>query len=184
MPICAKCGQPLKDGASFCSNCGAAVARCPRCGQLLKDGASFCSQCGAAAAEVPGASASAQPPEPNATWAAASPVMVRLTLSRPFFAKAAPFLAVSFTETILIDGVEIRTIEMGETLDFPVLPGQHTIQLVHSKRSFATLGMTFSHTSDPVEFVAQPGSLPVVVGEFDMLLEKYDLALQGYFPLA
>ncbi len=48
MPNCTKCGQPLKEGAEFCAQCGAAVKHCPKCGQPLKEGAVFCAQCGAA----------------------------------------------------------------------------------------------------------------------------------------
>ena len=60
MPFCIKCGQPLAEGAKFCSNCGTPVEddtprqqvfegelrKCPHCGAPLKSFEAVCSVCG------------------------------------------------------------------------------------------------------------------------------------------
>ncbi|MCY1331843.1 TOMM system kinase/cyclase fusion protein [compost metagenome] len=48
MAQCTKCGCDNPAGASFCQQCGSALARqCRRCGQALAPAARFCSACGA-----------------------------------------------------------------------------------------------------------------------------------------
>ena len=47
--FCKECGKPLKEGALFCSNCGAKVEKelkCRKCGNVLDEGDKFCSRCG------------------------------------------------------------------------------------------------------------------------------------------
>ncbi|MBC7249994.1 MAG: zinc ribbon domain-containing protein [Anaerolineae bacterium] len=45
---CPSCGQPVREGAKFCDNCGAPLQlNCPQCGQALRPGAKFCDNCGA-----------------------------------------------------------------------------------------------------------------------------------------
>ena len=55
---CAKCGKPLKAGATFCTKCGTPVKKakkqrrpektekCPKCGRKLRPTAKFCTGCG------------------------------------------------------------------------------------------------------------------------------------------
>jgi predicted nucleic acid-binding Zn ribbon protein len=44
---CPQCGSPLKQGAKFCSECGAALSLfCPSCGAPREVGDRFCSVCG------------------------------------------------------------------------------------------------------------------------------------------
>ena len=46
---CGSCGQENREGARFCSGCGAALGRsCARCGAELRAGARFCDACGQA----------------------------------------------------------------------------------------------------------------------------------------
>ena len=51
--ICANCGRPLREGASFCPECGAAVCPasnaifCSECGKAVPSGSSVCPECGA-----------------------------------------------------------------------------------------------------------------------------------------
>ncbi len=45
---CSQCGQPLRQGAKFCDNCGAPASNiCRSCGKALRAGAKFCDECGA-----------------------------------------------------------------------------------------------------------------------------------------
>ena len=67
MALCESCGKPIRDGARFCSGCGAVVAPgraagkaaadarqapnswpCPSCGSANDAGAGFCTRCGSA----------------------------------------------------------------------------------------------------------------------------------------
>lgn len=55
MAVCRKCGSELREGAKFCTKCGAAVAsesmlKCPVCGASVSEGAKFCNACGASLA--------------------------------------------------------------------------------------------------------------------------------------
>ncbi len=60
MTRCGACGHESNDGARFCAECGAALARrCVSCRSELTAGAKFCAECGAA---VAGAAASAPSP--------------------------------------------------------------------------------------------------------------------------
>lgn len=187
MADCSKCGQPLKDGSSFCAECGAAVKRCPKCGQLLRDDSMFCGQCGAAVNKGPDSGAL------NSQLASytypveaqrATTGKIRFTLPKPFFVKLGKFFPVVwFTNTILLDGYELRTVEMGEIIDLEVPIGQHTMQLVHAHRSITTLGITISRKSNLLELTISAEMLPAVSGVYDYLWQKFDLSLQGYFPL-
>jgi predicted amidophosphoribosyltransferase len=65
MANCGKCGAPLREGAKFCSKCGAKVEEalfCDRCGAKLKAGDAFCDQCGA---PVGGAAPATAKPAPG-----------------------------------------------------------------------------------------------------------------------
>jgi hypothetical protein len=93
------------------------------------------------------------------------------------------FLPIGFTNTILFDDYELRTMEMGQTIDLEVPVGQHVMQLVHAYRSIATLGQTISRNSNRLELTVAAETLPAVVGVYDYLGQKFDLSLQGYFPL-
>jgi membrane protease subunit (stomatin/prohibitin family) len=45
--VCPKCGTAAKDGAKFCSQCGAAVeSACPQCGRNVSSADRFCPSCG------------------------------------------------------------------------------------------------------------------------------------------
>jgi hypothetical protein len=51
---CPKCGAELKDGTSFCAECGSKIERhCISCGQVLKADDMFCPACGARQDEEP-----------------------------------------------------------------------------------------------------------------------------------
>jgi hypothetical protein len=93
------------------------------------------------------------------------------------------FLPIWFTNTILFDDYELRTMEMGQTIDLEVPVGQHVMQLVHAYRSIATLGLTISRNSNRLELTVAAETLPAVVGVYDYLWQKFDLSLQGYLPL-
>jgi hypothetical protein len=149
----------------------------------------FCGQCGAGvngAFPDPGTTVSplAFYANPIAAQGATTLGRVRFILPKPFFAKLGDFLPlVWFTNTILLDGYELRTIEMGETVDFEAPIGQRVIQLVHAYRSITTLGITISRKSDPMELTIAVETLPVVEGAYNYLWQKFNLSLQGYFSL-
>jgi hypothetical protein len=175
MSDCSKCGQPLKEGAEFCAQCGAPVRHCPRCGAVLKEGAAYCGQCGAAVNEVALAyGAGVSPTAPISYVAAAQgPVAlanVRLTLGEIgfFFGQIAM--------TILVDGNPVGTIQMNETVDFVVPVGRHTIELVQVYRSAATLNHPITRKSD-LELNVQTGTQTVLTGSYSTLFGKFNLGL-------
>jgi len=62
------CGGENRDGARFCSGCGAELGvACPSCGAKLAAGAAFCDNCGASvtAAATPGATKPTPTPAPS-----------------------------------------------------------------------------------------------------------------------
>jgi uncharacterized OB-fold protein len=189
MPNCTKCGQPLKEGAKFCEECGAPVNYCAKCGALLKEGTAFCGACGAAANEFASYSGASVSPsvsqaDPIAAQAAMALAYVRFTLPKPFFARIVDFLPVVwFTNTIFIDGYVLRTIQMGETVDLEVPIGQHVMLFEHAYRSLTTLGITISRKSNPLELTVAAESMPMVIGVYNYLWQKFYLNLQGYMPL-
>jgi hypothetical protein len=177
MADCAKCGQPIKDGASFCAQCGATVKHCPQCGQLLIDGARFCGACGAVVSEPsPDPQAPAYPPAPpvaaNPVQAAGPPSWVNFTVVdySGFFGQV--------TNTIVVDGNDVRTVQIGETVVFQVPPGSHAIQLVQVFRSVATLKMGITRKSNLLEFTVAPGTQAVVAAEYGFILGKFSLSLR------
>jgi hypothetical protein len=148
----------------------------------------FCGQCGADLSGVPldsGAAVSATAPRAETVAAQGGPTVakVRFTVFKPFFAKMGDYLPIWITNTILVDGYELRTMELGETIYLEVPVGQHTIQLVHAYRSIATLGLTISRNSNRLEVIVAADTLPTVVGAYNYLWQTFDLSLQGYFPL-
>ncbi|OGO04287.1 MAG: hypothetical protein A2Y73_04115 [Chloroflexi bacterium RBG_13_56_8] len=45
---CPSCGEPVREGAKFCDNCGASLTlACANCGAALRLDAKFCDNCGA-----------------------------------------------------------------------------------------------------------------------------------------
>lgn len=66
MPTCNNCGQEIKEGKNFCSNCGAPVPtakKCPNCGTECKPGVKFCPECGTKLQAEPVPTAGDQPIE-------------------------------------------------------------------------------------------------------------------------
>jgi hypothetical protein len=88
-----------------------------------------------------------------------------------------------FTNTIFIDGYVLRTIQMGETVDLEVPIGQHVMLFEHAYRSLTTLGITISRKSNPLELTVAAESMPMVIGVYNYLWQKFYLNLQGYMPL-
>ncbi|HEY1804642.1 MAG TPA: zinc ribbon domain-containing protein [Terracidiphilus sp.] len=176
MPDCAKCGQPLKEGASFCAQCGAAVRYCPKCGQQLKEGASFCAQCGAAVAE---SSLNPQTPaSPPAPYAGANPAQAATTAWVNFTVVDYSGFFGQVTNTIVVDGNEVRTVQIGETVVFQVPPGAHEIQLVQVYHSAATLNIPITRKSNLLQFTVAPGTQAVVAAEYGYILGKFSLSLK------
>ena len=177
MPNCPKCGQPLKEGASFCAQCGAAVRYCPSCGQMLKDDARFCGGCGAAVGEsLPG------PLTP--TYAPAQGAAV-LPTQAPGTNACVNFTVVDYggffgevTNTIVVDGNNVGTVQIGGTVVFEVPAGKHVIQLVQVFRSAATLKMGITRKSNLLEFTVTAGAQAVVAAEYGYLLGKFSLSLK------
>jgi serine/threonine protein kinase/class 3 adenylate cyclase len=63
--LCAACGRDNREGARFCSGCGAELAAtCPSCNARLTAGAAFCDNCGA---RLTAAGAAQATPEPSPT---------------------------------------------------------------------------------------------------------------------
>ena len=175
MSNCTKCGQPLKEGANFCAECGAPVRRCSRCGELVKEGAAYCGQCGAAVNQVApddgaGVSPSASISYPVAAQAPATLGYVRITLGE------IGFFFGQITITILIDGNAVRTIQMNETVDLVVPVGRHTLELVQVYHSVATLNMPITRRSD-LELNVVAGTLTVVTGTYSTFFGKFSMSL-------
>ena len=177
MADCMKCGQPLKDGSSFCAQCGAAVRYCPQCGKLLKDGAHFCAECGAA---VDQSSPDPQTPAyPSAPGASGNPI------ETPATAAWVNFTVVDYggffgqiTNTIVVDGNDVRTIQIGETVVFAIPAGSHVVQLVQVYHSAATLNIPITRKSNELAFTVAAGAQAVVVAEYGYILGKFSLSLK------
>jgi hypothetical protein len=176
MAECTKCGQPLKEGSKFCAQCGAAVKSCPKCGQVLKDGDRFCGACGAAVNESssdPQTAAYTDAPGaaiPNQAAAATAWVNFTVVDYGGFFGQV--------TNTIVVDGYNVRTVQIGETVVFEVPAGKHVIQLVQVFRSAATLKMGITRKSNQLEFTFSAGTQAVVVAEYGYILGKFSLSLK------
>jgi len=173
MSNCTKCGQPLKEGAKFCAQCGAPVTHCPRCGEVVQEGVAYCGNCGAAVNPVApdngaGASPSAPISYPVADQAPATLGYVRLTLGE------IGFFFGQITITILIDGNAVRSIQMNETVDLVVPPGRHTLELVQVYHSAATLNMPITRKSD-IELNVVAGALTVATGTYSTFFGKFSL---------
>jgi hypothetical protein len=177
MPNCTNCGQPLKDGSSFCAQCGAPVKYCPKCGRILKDGANFCAECGAPVNQSP--SAPATPVDQSAPGAGANPADTPATTAWVNFTVVdyGGFFG-QVTNTIVVDGNNVRTIQIGETVVFPIPAGSHVIQLVQVFHSAATLNMGITRKSKPLGFTVLPGAQAVVVAEYGYILGKFSLSLK------
>jgi len=177
MANCTKCGQPLKDGSSFCAQCGAAVKYCGRCGKMLKDGAQFCGECGAAVNQT-----SAEPAIPAYTSA---PVAVANPIETPAATGWVNFTVVDYggffgqiTNTIVVDGQDVRTVQIGETVVFAIPAGSHAIQLVQVYHSAATLNIPITRKSNELGFSVSAGGQAVVVAEYGYILGKFSLSLK------
>ncbi len=175
MQNCTKCGQPLKEGASFCAECGAPVRRCPGCGELVQEGAAFCGQCGATVNQVApdnGAGVSPSAPVSYPAAAQASPTLgyVRITLGE------IGFFFGQMTSTILIDGNAVRTIQMNETVDLVVPAGRHALELVQVYHSAATLNRSITRKSD-LELNVVAGALTQVTGTYSTFFGKFNMEL-------
>ncbi len=177
MPDCTKCGQPLKDGATFCGQCGAAVLRCPKCGQLLPDGSMFCGACGAAVNQTS--------PDPQTPAYQAAPGAGGNPIQAPATTAWVNFTVVDYggffgqiTNTIVVDGYDVRTIQIGETVVFAIPAGSHVIQLVQVYHSAATLNIAITRKSNQLEFTVSAGAQAVVAAEYGYLLGKFSLSLK------
>jgi Double zinc ribbon len=181
MTDCTKCGVQLKDGARFCAQCGAAVSYCPKCGQRLKDGARFCAGCGAPVSES--SSQADVPAYPPAPYLGANPKQYPIqaptaTAWVNFTVVEAGGLFGQITNTIVVDGHEVRTVQVGETIVFEILAGKRDIQLVQVYRSVGTLNMALTRKSNLLELTVQPGAQVVVVAEYGRILGKFSLSLR------
>jgi hypothetical protein len=181
MADCTKCGAQLKDGARFCAQCGAAVNYCPKCGQTLKDGARFCAGCGAPVSES--SSQADVPAYPSPPYPGSNPNQI--PIQAPTATAWVNFAVVDsgglfgqITNTIVVDGNEVRTVQVGETIVFEILAGKRTIQLVQVFRSAATLNMGITRKSNLLELSVQPGAQAVVVAEYGRILGKFSLSLR------
>ena len=175
MADCTKCGQPLKEGSSFCAQCGAAVKYCGKCGQMLKDGAHFCAECGAAVSQSP-----AETPTPAYECApGGTPIQSPATTGWVNFTVVdyGGFFG-QITNTIVVDGNEIRTIKIGETVDFAIPAGSHVIQLVQVYHSAATLNIPITRKSNELGFAVSAGTQAIVVAEYGYILGKFSLSLK------
>lgn len=141
---------------------------------MLKNDARFCGDCGAA---VGGSS-----PEPLAS--AYPPVQaVAIPAQTPTTTAWVNFTVVDYggffgqvTNTIVVDGNEIRTIRIGETVVFEVAAGRHVIQLVQVFSSAATLKMGITRKSNLLEFSVAPGTQAVVAAEYGYIKGKFSLS--------
>ncbi len=68
--FCTQCGKELREGALFCSNCGAPLAKepvgkvCPACGASAEEDMIFCDRCGSRLIRKTGEPAAPVPPLP------------------------------------------------------------------------------------------------------------------------
>jgi len=186
MADCTKCGVQLKDGARFCAQCGAAVNYCPKCGQTLKDGARFCAGCGAPVSES--SSPADGPAYSPAPYPGSNPLQNSIQnpiQQAPTATAWVNFTVVDYrglfgqiTNTIVIDGYEVRTVQVGETIVFEIPAGKHEIQLVQVYRSLGTLNMPITRKSNELELTVQPGAQAVEVAEYGRILGKFSLSLR------
>ena len=181
MADCTKCGVQLKDGARFCARCGAAVNYCPKCGQTLKDGAHFCAGCGAPVGES--SSQTDVPAYPPATYPGGNPIQNPIQVPTAtawvnFTVVEALGLFGQITNTIVVDGYEVRTVQVGETIVFEIPAGRHVIQLVQVYRSIGTLNMALTRKSNLLQLTVQPGTQAIVVAEYGRILGKFSLSLR------
>jgi Double zinc ribbon len=177
MADCTKCGVQLKDGSRFCAQCGAPVEYCPKCGQTLKDGAQFCGGCGAPVGE--------SSPHPDVPANSPAPAPGGNPIQAPATTAWVNFTVVDYgglfgqiTNTIVVDGHDVRPVQVGETIVFEILAGKHVIQLVQVYRSAATLNMAITRKSNLLELTVQAGAQAVVVAEYGRILGKFNLSLR------
>lgn len=177
MADCTKCGRPLKDGSIFCAQCGAAVKYCPKCGQILQDGARFCGVCGA---DVNQSSADPLiPAYPSVPGADLTPIQTPATTAWVNFTVVdyGGFFG-QITNTIVVDGLDVRTVQIGETVVFQIPAGKHVIQLVQVYHSAATLNIPITRKSNALEFAVTAGAQAVVAAEYGYILGKFSLSLK------
>ena len=99
------------------------------------------------------------------------------TLPTVKFTLAQTKLFGQMTNTILVDGRALRTIQMGETIVFEVPAGKHEIQLELVARSIATLFIPVTRKSNVLELTAEAETQAAVVGEYDRVWGKFKLRL-------
>lgn len=150
---------------------------CGKCGQMFKDGARFCAGCGAAVDQTsPGPQTPAYPP---------APVAGQNPIETPAATAWVNFTVVDYgglfgqiTNTIVVDGQQVRTIQIGETVVFAIAAGSHAIQLVQVYHSAATLNIPITRKSNELGFTVSAGAQAVVVAEYGFILGKFSLSLK------
>lgn len=149
---------------------------------MLKDGAMFCAECGAAVNQVrPDSGVSASPSAPRtgagATQESATLARVRFTLPEPPAGQLAKYLAFHLKNNIYVDGYALRTIELGETIEFELLVGNHMIQLEHLY-PLSPIGPNIPKWSNKLEVTVAAGMFPTVVGDYEYVWQNFNLRLQ------
>jgi len=82
------------------------------------------------------------------------------------------------TNTIVVDGQNVRTVQIGETVVFAIPAGSHVIQLVQVYHSAATLNIAITRKSNSLEFAVAAGAQAVVAAEYGYILGKFSLSLK------
>jgi hypothetical protein len=100
-----------------------------------------------------------------------------ITLPKVKFTLAQTTLFGQMSNTILVDGRVLQTIQMGETVDFEVPVGKHQIQLVLVARSIFTLFIPITRKSNVLELTAEAETQSAVLGEYDRVWGKFKLRL-------
>ena len=137
----------------------------------------FCGQCGA--------NVSQSSPDPQTPVYSSAPSAGGNPIQAPAATAWVNFTVVDYggffgqiTNTIVVDGYDVRTIQIGETVVFAIPAGSHVIQLVQVYHSAATLNIPITRKSNQLEFTVSAGAQAVVVAEYGYLLGKFSLSLK------